>query len=317
MHDKTSHMPRKTRFFRAGEIYHVYARGNGRSTIFHEDAQRLLFLQLLGDILPAHDVRIFAYCLMDNHFHLVLQLGQRPLGRPMQRLLSTYARLHNRQAGRSGHLFERRYQASHVHNDSYAKTLLRYVHFNPVRALIVEDPAAYPWSSHRSYISGPSPHWLDTRPLLRLFGGRVGAARRQFQRFCSGVAAANTRLPDANHDPVAETPDPQDSGAGNVLRPEGPPSWHDLQQLIEATAHTCNLPPAAVLHGRSIRASRARGLIARAIQESESVVLSDFARATGRHLSTLSNAGTRTRRRCLHTPSLQQDYEAIQAILEA
>lgn len=306
-------MTRRPRSIQDGEIYHVYARGNGRSAIYFEDGHRRYFLRRLGEILPGSGTEILAYCLMDNHFHLIVRAGWRPLGRPMQRLLSGYARRINREAGRQGHLFERRYQAVHVPNDAYARTLLRYVHLNPARAGIVDDPLDYPWSSHRPYHGEPGPEWLKTGPLLSLFGECGDTARLRFQHYCAGTHAL-AAAPPVIRQKRARTASPSKSAEQRSVSSQiscGGKYPHSVDDIVGLVAAICGLPHHLVLTGRDHEAAQARGLVARAIQEIPELLLSDLGRLTHRHVSTLSNAGRRAAARCDKVPKYAEQWGSL------
>lgn len=165
-------MPRKPRLDVAEALYHVIARGVARHDIFYTDYDRRDFIRRLANLQPLSDITLFAYALMDNHFHLVLRRGASTLGLFMRRLLTGYAVSFNRRHDRVGHLFQNRYKAIVCEDEEYLLDLVRYVHLNPVRARIVDDPAQYRWSSHTAYLRQSPPPWLDTRTVLALHGGR-------------------------------------------------------------------------------------------------------------------------------------------------
>lgn len=316
-------MPRKPRSFYEGELYRIYARGNGREAIFYDDGHRQRFLRLAAATLPAAGASILAYCLMGNHFHLIVRAGWLPLGKPMQRLLSAYARNVNREAGRSGHLFERRYQAEYVHDDTYACTLLRYVHLNPVRANLVTDPAAYRWSSHAAYLAGSGPEWLHFSDLLRLFGRTPARASRRYRSFCEGsprrsaeasFSPASARVAEADGAwPDLHAPQPTAPRAHSPCRDEGEAA---LRALVSAATSVCRIGEHELLYQRTHRASRARGLVARWIQETNGPQLSDFARLTGFHVSTLSNAGRRWAEQCDLDPESAAQWQCFMQDLQ-
>lgn len=171
-------MPRGPRLDVPDALYHVVARGVERRPVFRDDADRDDFLRRLAVLSTEEEICVFAYALMDNHFHLVVRRGPRPLGGFMRRLLTGYSGRFNRRHQRVGHLFQNRFKSVLCDTDSYLTVLVRYVHLNPVRAGIVTDPAAYPWSSHTAYTSRRPPEWLDTGLVLELLGGR--RAYREF-----------------------------------------------------------------------------------------------------------------------------------------
>ena len=155
------------------------ARGNERKAIFRDDVDRDGYLSRLAGYRDRFGFGVLAFCLMDNHVHLALELGKVVLSRVMLALQSSYTQAFNRRHGRAGHLFQGRYKAFLVEKDRYFLALLRYIHENPVEAGIVERPERYAWSSDRYYRRGRGPEWLDVdRGLAMLASGRSEAARR-------------------------------------------------------------------------------------------------------------------------------------------
>lgn len=159
-------MARPLRVELAGAVYHVTARGNERKAVFRDDRDRGMFLDRLGECRERFKLSILAYCLMNNHIHLAVQRGPLPLSRAMLALYSVYAQRFNRRHRRVGHLFQGRYKAFVVQDESYLLALLRYIHLNPVRAGLVDRPESYRWSSDRHYRKGPGPTWLDAGWVL-------------------------------------------------------------------------------------------------------------------------------------------------------
>jgi putative transposase len=156
-----------------GAYYHVLSRGNERRDIFFGDGDRKLFLATLGEASDRFEVDVFAFVLMDNHYHLLLRTNLPNLSRAMQWLGLTYARRLNDRLGRSGHLFQGRFKAMLVENDAYVVELSCYIHRNPLRAKMVKRLIEYRWSSYPVYAYGrKGPQWLKTDPILSFFGGR-------------------------------------------------------------------------------------------------------------------------------------------------
>ena len=140
-------MPRALRLEYAGALYHVTARGVQQAAIFIDDEDRLSLLGNLAHALRTCEAKAFAFCLMDNHYHFVLQTGQANLSALMHRVNSVYSSAFNRRHGRCGHLFEGRFKALHVDRDAYLLEVCRYVELNPVRAA---------WSASLSNGGGPA-----------------------------------------------------------------------------------------------------------------------------------------------------------------
>jgi REP element-mobilizing transposase RayT len=184
-------MARKLRVEYPGGIYHVMSRGDRREPIFNDDQDRELFLETLGQACAKTGWQVHAYCLMPNHFHLVIETPQANLVAGMKWLLGTYTGRFNRRHKLFGHLFSGRYKAVVVDGsgNGYLKTVCDYVHLNPTRAKLLNPEqklASYPWSSLKSY--GESrrkrPPWLRTDRLLGEHGIPVDSkeGRREFRR---------------------------------------------------------------------------------------------------------------------------------------
>jgi len=170
-------MARKLRIQYAGAVYHVMNRGDRRETIFDDDLDRERFLETLAEACAKTAWQVHAYCLMSNHFHLVLETPQPNLVAGMKWLLGTYTSRHNRRHREFGHLFSGRYKALLVDGsgDGYLKTVCDYVHLNPVRARLLsrrQPLSDFFWSSYPLYLGAPGkrPSWLRTDRLLGEWG---------------------------------------------------------------------------------------------------------------------------------------------------
>jgi REP element-mobilizing transposase RayT len=140
-------MARPPRVQIAGGIYHVTARGNGRQAICQDDDDRLRFLVIRDRVVRRYKWRLHAYCLMTNHFHLLLETPEPNLSAGMQRLNSAYATYFNMRFAHVGHLFQQRFASRLIESEEYFVEVLRYIAFNPVRAGLCEHPSDWPWSS--------------------------------------------------------------------------------------------------------------------------------------------------------------------------
>jgi len=173
-------MARKPRIEVEGGLYHVTTRGVDRRDIFHSPEDRQKFLTLLAVQKAKLPFYLYAYCLMTNHVHLLIERMTDDVGRIMHRVLTGYTQYYNRKYGRSGHLLQGRHKAILCQSDRYLAELVRYIHLNPIRAKMVELPQDYPYSSHRAYLGLDPAGPIDVDPVLRLFGPRKNAAREQF-----------------------------------------------------------------------------------------------------------------------------------------
>jgi putative transposase len=134
-----------------GAIYHVMQRGNNRENIFQSDKDKNFFMIQLGETKLKFGFQLYGYALLDNHYHLLLQTNEIPLSKIMQRQNSLYSRYFNRVHERTGHLFGLRYKAALVQDESYLFAVLRYIHWNPVKAGLSNKAAGYRWSSDSDY----------------------------------------------------------------------------------------------------------------------------------------------------------------------
>src|SRR5258706_9575387 len=166
-------MARKLRVQYPGAVYHVMSRGNHRERIVRSDSDRLLFLKTLGEACQKANFQVHAFCLMSNHFHLVVETPEGNLVAGMKWFLSTYTARHNRRHKLFGHLFSGRYKALIVDatTPGYLRTVCDYVHLNPARAKVLSSEAplrAFRWSSYPEYLKTPGqrPAWLRVDRVL-------------------------------------------------------------------------------------------------------------------------------------------------------
>jgi putative transposase len=151
-------MARPLRITYPDAFYHITSRGNEQKPVFKSRKDRIKFLEYLESATERYNAVIHAYCLMDNHYHLLLETPSGNLSRIMAHINGAYTAYFNRKRDRAGHLFQGRYKAIVVEADEYAKELSRYIHLNPVRAKIVELPEGYEWSSYIYYQRCPKIH---------------------------------------------------------------------------------------------------------------------------------------------------------------
>src|SRR5258708_27167287 len=138
-------MSRPLRIEYSGALYHLTSRGNAQEDIFRDDADREAFLAVLAAVVERFEWRLYAYCLMDNHYHLMVETPKANLSLGMRHLNGVYTQRFNRRHGRTGHVFQGRFKAIVVDRQSYLLELSRYVVLNPLRARMVKDPARYRW----------------------------------------------------------------------------------------------------------------------------------------------------------------------------
>jgi putative transposase len=168
-------MPRRLRIEFEGAIYHVMARGNARQDIVHDDDDRQRLLADLEDTVGRTGWELLSFVALSNHLHLLIKTPQPNLARGMQRFLSRYAQWSARRRRRPGHLFQGRYKAEMIEDESYYWTVSRYIHLNPVRAGLVPRPEHWPWSSYPDLVAPERRRpWVGTEALLAAWRGDCG-----------------------------------------------------------------------------------------------------------------------------------------------
>jgi putative transposase len=163
-------MARSLRIMYAGAWYHVMNRGAARQFVYQTDDQRNLFLSLLEEVHLRYQAEIHAYCLMGNHYHLLIRTQNPNLDRVMRHIDGIYTQRYNKSMGKDGSLFRGRYKSCLIQAENYLLQTSRYIHLNPVVAKIVSKPEDYKWSSYRFYLNlEPSPTWLNRFNTLQFF----------------------------------------------------------------------------------------------------------------------------------------------------
>jgi len=186
-------MARPLRIEYSGALYHVTSRGDRQEAIFDDDQDRRVFLKVLGEVVSRYRWRCHAYCLMGNHYHLMIETPEANLTKGMRQLNGVFTQGSNRRHKRSGHLFQGRYKAIVVERESYFLELARYIVLNPVRAAMVKHPRQWVWSSYPAMIGKfAAPVWLTTDDLLAEFGKRRAGARPKYEEFITEGMGAET-----------------------------------------------------------------------------------------------------------------------------
>ncbi len=177
-------MARPLRIVYPGAFYHITSRGNERKDIFREQEDRERFLSYLQSANQRYEALIHVFCLMDNHYHILMETPLGNLPQIMMHINGAYTTYFNVKHQRSGHLFQGRYKAILVDKDEYAKELSRYIHLNPVRAGMVDRPEEYLWSSYQYYIGCKKPpKWLENGFILDYFGNKHSIAQKRYRAF--------------------------------------------------------------------------------------------------------------------------------------
>jgi REP element-mobilizing transposase RayT len=185
-------MPRRARLDAPGTLHHVIVRGIERRPIVDDVVDRKNFIERLGELAAGTETRIYAWALMTNHAHILLRSSEIGLSGFMRRLLTGHALYYNRRHRRWGHLFQNRYKSIICDEDAYFKELVRYIHLNPLRAQRVKSLAKldrYRWSGHGVIMGKVDYDWQDRDYVLRWFGQKEGAAKKNYRQYVEkGIA---------------------------------------------------------------------------------------------------------------------------------
>lgn len=277
------HMARPLRIQAAGLTYHVTARGTGRMTIYADDADRRQFLSVLGEVAESEDLACHAYCLMPNHYHLVVTTAHPNLSRAFKQVNGGYAQWWNRRHERVGHVFQGRFWSQVVQQDAYFTTVCRYVVLNPVRAGLFASPGDWPWSSYRATVGTvEAPSFLRLAPLLAQFhpSDAVCAAQR-FARYVGAVEPGTQTLPSMpllGDEVFVRSFRPWLERAG----PEVPKRMRQIRPSLDA-----------IFAGARSRTERVERMVA---ARRERYTVAELARHLGMHPSTISKALANWRR---------------------
>ena len=302
-------MARRPRVFAPQVLYHVIVRGNHRKSTFRTPADYQAYLERLVRYLRPCQVRLWAYCLMPNHVHLLVETGSHPLSTFMQRLQQSYTQYFNRTHRKVGHLFQGRYKAIICEQDSYLLPLIRYLHLNPVRAKLVKQPEDYPYSGHRVYVAGLATAVLDPAPGLAAFGGI--RAYRQFVREGMGEG----------HQPDYYAVTDQrflgderfvDTWQARIADAPSLPSRQSLTRALHAVAMGIGVEVAELRStDRSWAVSQQRTKTAYLLIRRGGYRLSDVASVLNRDPATVSTLLTRFAARLAEEPVMQRDLERL------
>jgi putative transposase len=228
-------MARRARAEVEGGLYHVITRGNNRRQIFNSPPDYEKFLSLLAVQKTKLPFFLYAYCLMTNHVHLLIERQANTIGKIMHRVLTGYSQYYNRRYRRVGHLLQGRHKAILCQSDRYLSELVRYIHLNPVRAKMVAQPEQYKWSGHRAYLGLQPAGIVDVEPVLRHFGAKKSVAREAYRQF----VAAGMRFGHQEEFYLADE--------GRILGAE---------EFVDATIHRLGETRRGVREGDPLKASK-------------------------------------------------------------
>ena len=184
-------MARPLRLEFSGALYHVTSRGDRREDIYLTDNDRNAFLKILGEVCERYNWIVHAYCLMDNHYHILIETPDGNLSKGMRHLNGVYTQYFNRTHKRVGHVYQGRYKAIIIQKENYLLEVARYIVLNPVRAYMVRTENDWQWSSYRSTLGHSRPPvWLNTNWIIAHFSKNQSTARERYRRF---VAEGNNQ----------------------------------------------------------------------------------------------------------------------------
>jgi len=283
-------------------------RGNGGQTVFHESSDRYRFYALLQEAVERYRCRIHAFCLMDNHVHLAMQIADIPLSRCMQNISFRYTRFINIKRNKSGHLFQGRYKAIVLDADSYLLELVRYIHLNPVRAGIVKTVEKYRWSSHRAYRGEETLKWLTTDWALSIFSTREKQACRLYAEFMQQGLSEGYRA-EFHKGSVDGRILGDDRFAEIALNKAGQRMSVAVtteKVIALVSGHYGIAPEELGMGGKQRIVSEARAVAGWLVREVQGIRLTELAEKIGRDISSLSIAASRVEKRAQTDKALAQ-----------
>ena len=313
-------MARPLRLALAGGLYHVTARGNERKAIARDDTDRARFVDTLAAMVDQYRVRCHAWVLMGNHYHLLLETPTPNLSVALRHLNGVYTQGFNRRHRRVGHLFQGRFKAILVEKEAYLLELCRYVVLNPVRADMVQEPAAYLWSSYRATAGlAAVPGWLTVEWVLEQFGQQKRAAQARYQQFVmEGIrqpsapwervvgqiylgGEAFVRRAQRASERMADT---------EIPRQQRQPLWHSAEEVLQRVASHYGVAPADLVTSTR-RPSEARQVALYGLRWWAGEGLTAIARRMGVSYSAVSRRVTAVAERLREDPQFRRRVERV------
>jgi REP element-mobilizing transposase RayT len=305
-------MARKLRIHFSGAVYHVMLRGNAGDPVFFADRDRYRFYLILQSAAETYGCRFHAFCLMTNHIHLVMEVGEMPLSRIMQNISLRFTKWINTSQRRTGHVFQGRYKALLIDADPYLLELVRYVHLNPVRAGIVPSVDDWPWTGHRAYLGKETLPWLMTEWVLSMLAPNIGKARSAYNAFIADGFGEGRR--DDFHSGTCE---------GRLL---GDDNFVDAalgkaNQQRQTTTVADILSVVSCMYGKSLEElqapgksrpyTEARAMASLLVQEMPHLSLTELAKMLHRDIAPLGRVGRRLRDQGVKDESIGRQVEKL------
>lgn len=277
-------MTRPLRIEYPGAVYHITSRGNEKKTIFKDDQDRENFLNTLQHVNKRYNWLCHAYCLMTNHYHLLVETPDGNLSLGMRQLNGVYTQLFNKRHKRNGHLFQGRFKGILIQKDSHLLEVCRYVVLNPLRAGMEESPGQWKWSSYRATAGKEKPHpSLTTDWVLGQFSGKRNKAEQEYRQFVKWGIGEKSIMLDVKGQVILGEDEFVDSLADHLKK-------HQHVPEIPRSQRYANRPTLDKIFNKSIlrdRKKRNRKMV----EAVEKYVYrqSELARYLGLHTSTVSN----------------------------
>jgi REP element-mobilizing transposase RayT len=297
-------MARRPRLLAPAVLYHVIVRGNHGQKTFVNPSDYEAYLERLGRYRKGLGVTVYAYCLMSNHVHLLVETGSQPLSRFMQGLQQSYTQYFNRKHRKVGHLFQGRYKAIVCDKDEYLLSLVRYIHLNPLRANMVRKLEEYPYSGHRDYVAGRVSEVLEPGPVLDMLGGRAGYRRFVLEGLRDGHREDYYRVEDQR---FLGTEAFAEKLKRKVNEEEIPRRKKQLSVVFRSAARVVGVEP-QVLEGadRGWDVSQSRALVGYLLIRRLGYKVKDVAQCLGRDVATVSSLVSRLALRMSENETLRK-----------
>jgi len=301
-------MARKPRLFAPGVLYHVIVRGNQRQKTFLKPSDYQAYLEKLAQYRRKYGVTVYAYCLMPNHVHLLLECSRTPLGKFMQGLQQSYTQYYNRTYKKVGHLFQGRYKAILCQKDAYLLELVRYIHLNPVRSKLASRSEQYRHSGEQAYRAGKPTAIIDPRPVLKMIGGSAG-----YRRF------VQEGLGEGHKEEYYEVEDQRFLGKGEFgeemrreYEEERPKKKRSMAGVVAEMARALKVRAEVLrLRGRARVVSGQRTMLAYVLVRRGEYSVKEVAEYFGRDATTISSLVSRYEQKMHEQPELRRGVERL------
>lgn len=306
-------MARRRRVFAPGLLYHVMVRGNQRQKTFRTERDYRAYLERVARYGKSYGVKLYAYCLMPNHVHLLLETSHVPLSRFMQGVQQSYTQYFNRVHHKVGHLFQGRYKAIICEKEEYLLELVRYIHLNPVRSKLVWRPEEYPYSGHGIYLAGKGTEVMEPGLVLKLLGGPKGYRRFVLDGLGEGHKEQYYEVEDQRFLGREEFGEKVREEVGG----ERERVWRrSLGSVVEKLARRLKTSP-EVLRGpeRTWKVSRVRGLVAYVLTRRMGFSVKEVADYLGRDQTSISTLLIRFSQRVEQERDVKEECERVSKIV--